>query len=95
MITAAKIAPEYLLFGGAALLSLLAFTALILVPAISSYGRGWEKATVGFLSVFVLAALIALGVAAGALIVYNWSEINKILDDVKDVFALISPLLRP
>ena len=93
MIALAKISPEYLLFGGAALLSLLAFTALILVPAISSYGRGWEKATVGFLSIFVLVALIALGIAAGALIVYNWSEINKILKDVKDVFSVVSPLL--
>ena len=94
MTTLAKIAPEYLLFGGAALLSLLAFTVLILVPALSSYGRGWEKATAGFLSVFVLAALIALGIAAGALIVYNWSEINKIFKDVKDIFSVVAPLLR-
>ena len=93
MTIVSKIAPEYLLFGGAALLSLLAFTVLILVPALSSYGRGWEKATAGFLSVFVLVALIALGIAAGALIVYNWSEINKILKDVKDVFSVVSPLI--
>jgi hypothetical protein len=94
MMTAAKIAPEYLLFGGAVLLSLLAFTVLILVPALSSYGRGWEKATAGLLSIFVLAALVAVGVAAGALIVYNWSEINKILKDIGDIFSLVSPLLR-
>jgi len=92
-MTIAKIAPEYLLFGGAVLLSLLAFTVLILVPAISSYGRGWEKATVGFLSIFVLVALVALGVAAGALIVYNWSEINKILKDIGDIFSVVLPLL--
>jgi hypothetical protein len=94
MTTAAKIAPEYLLFGGAALLSLLAFTMLILVPALSSYGRGWEKATAGFLSIFVLAALVAIGIAAGALIVYNWSEINKILKDIGDIFSLVSPYPR-
>ncbi|HEX6117316.1 MAG TPA: hypothetical protein VFY99_09460 [Solirubrobacterales bacterium] len=94
MTTAAKIAPEYLLFGGAALLSLLAFTVLILVPAISSYGRGWEKATVGFLSIFVLVALIALGIAAGALIVYNWSEINKLLEDIGDIFSVALPSVR-
>ena len=93
-MTIAKIAPEYLLFGGAVLLSLLAFTVLILVPAISSYGRGWEKATVGFLSIFVLVALIALGIAAGALIVYNWSEINKILKDIGEVFSYAVPLVR-
>jgi hypothetical protein len=78
----AKIAPEYLLFGGAGLLSVVAFTALILVPAISSYGRGWEKATAAFLSLFVLAALILLGVAAGALVVYYWSDINDLIKDV-------------
>jgi hypothetical protein len=82
----AKIPPEYLLFGGAALLSLLAFTTLILVPAVSAYGRGWEKATAAFLSLFVLLALLVLGVAAGALIVYNWSEINGVLKDIKGFF---------
>lgn len=78
----AKIAPEYLLFGGAGVLSLLAFAALILVPAIGSYGRGWEKATAAFLSLFVLAALILIGVAAGALVVYYWSDINDVIRDV-------------
>ena len=78
----AQIAPEYLLFGGAGVLSLLAFTALILVPALSSYGRGWEKATAAFLSLFVLAALVLIGVAVGALIVYNWSDINGLINDL-------------
>ena len=40
-----QIGTEYFLFGGAALISLVAFAALILVPAIGSFGRGWEKAT--------------------------------------------------
>ena len=72
----AKIAPEYLLFGGAGLVSLLAFTLLILVPAISSYGRAWEKATAAALSLFVLAALVLIGVAAGVAIVYFWDDIG-------------------
>ena len=41
----AKIGTEYLLFGGAGLISVVAFAALILVPAIGSFGRTWEKAT--------------------------------------------------
>lgn len=86
MTVLAQIPPEYLLFGGAILLSLLAFTTLILVPAVSSYGRGWEKATAAFLSLFVLLALLVLGVAAGALIVYNWSEINGVLKDIGELF---------
>ena len=43
------------------LLSLLAFTALILVPSLNSFGRGWEKATAAMLSLFVLIALLASG----------------------------------
>ena len=70
---------EYYLFGGAGLLSLLAFAALILVPAIGSYGRTWEKATAAVLSVFVLAALLLLGVALGVMIVYFWDDITRIL----------------
>jgi hypothetical protein len=75
MIPLAKIGTEYLLFGGAALVSVLAFTALILVPALGSYGRTWEKATAALLSLFVLIALIGLGVALGVLIVYFWDDI--------------------
>jgi hypothetical protein len=75
----AKIAPEYLLFGGAALVSLLAFAVLILVPAIGSYTRGWEKATAAFLSLFVLAALIMVGIAAGVAIVYFWDDLDGVI----------------
>jgi hypothetical protein len=71
----ARIGPEYLLFGGAGLVSLVAFVALILVPALSSYGRAWEKAAASFLSLFVLVALVLIGVAAGLLIVYYYSDI--------------------
>ena len=75
----AKIGTEYYLFGGAGLISLLAFMALILIPAIGSYGRTWEKATAALVSVFVLAALVLLGVALGVLIVYFWPDITRIV----------------
>ncbi len=72
------IGTEYFLFGGAGAISLLAFGALILVPALGSYGRTWEKATAVVLSVFVLVALILIGVAIGVLIVYFWPQITDI-----------------
>ena len=81
-MTVAAIGTEWLLFGGAALLSLLAFTALILVPAMGAFGRTWEKATAVLLSFFVLAALLLLGVALGVLIVYYW-------DDISGVFGVL------
>jgi phosphoglycerol transferase MdoB-like AlkP superfamily enzyme len=68
---------EYFLFGGAGVISLLAFTALILVPAIGAYGRTWEKATAALLSVFVLIVLVLIGVAIGVLIVYYWPQITE------------------
>ncbi len=76
------IGTEYFLFGGAGAISLLAFGALILAPALGSYGRTWEKATAVALSVFVLVALILLGIAIGVLIVYFWPQITEILPGV-------------
>ena len=67
-----------MLFGAAGLLSVLAFAALILVPAMGSFGRTWEKATAVLVSVFVLLALLAIGIALGVAIVYFWDDINEI-----------------
>ena len=76
------IGTEYFLFGGAGVVSLLAFTALILVPAMGSYGRTWEKATAILLSLFVLLVLVLIGVAIGALIVYYWPQITDALPGI-------------
>ena len=69
--------PEILLFGGAGLISLLAFATLILVPAIGSFGRGWEKATAVLLSLLVLLALVAIGIAIGVTVIYFWDDISS------------------
>ncbi len=74
----AKIGTEYILFGAAGLISLLAFGVLILAPTIGSFGRTWEKVTAVLVSVFVLIALLAIGVAVGIAIVYYWDDITAI-----------------
>jgi uncharacterized membrane protein len=74
-----KIENEYLLFGAAGLVSLVAFVGLILVPALSSYGRVWEKAAASVLSLFVLAALVLVGVVIGLAIVYYYNDIVNFL----------------
>jgi hypothetical protein len=74
-----KIEDEYLLFVIAGVISLVAFFSLIFVPAISSYGRLWEKAAAGFLSVIVLLALVLTGVVAGLAFVYYYDEIVRLL----------------
>jgi uncharacterized membrane protein len=75
-----KIGDEYLLFGAAALVSLVAFVGLILIPALSAYGRIWEKAAAGFLSIVVLAALVVVGVLAGLVIVYYYPDLVRIFN---------------
>ena len=67
---------EYYLFGVAGLLSVSVFIGLILVPALGSYGRAWEKIVAGFLSLFVLAALVLVGVVIGVVIFFNWDKIS-------------------
>ncbi len=74
-----KIEDEYVLFGAAALVSLVAFIALIFLPAVGSYGRLWEKAAAGLLSLFVLAALVVIGVVAGLAVVYYYDEITQLI----------------
>jgi hypothetical protein len=67
---------EYYLFAGAGLLSVAAFLGLILAPALGSYGRAWEKLVAGMLSLFVLAALVLVGLGIGVLIFLNWDDIS-------------------
>lgn len=73
-----KIGDDYLLFGVAAAISLAAFVGLILVPAVGSYGRIWEKAAAGVLSLFVLFALVVIGVVVGAAVVYYYNDISNL-----------------
>lgn len=74
-----KIEDEYVLFGAAALVSLVAFVALILIPAVSSYGRLWEKAVASALSLIVLFALVLTGVVVGLAVVYYYNDIAELL----------------
>jgi hypothetical protein len=75
----AKIGTEYWVFGGAGLVSLAAFVGLILVPAVGSYGRVWEKVAASFMSLFVLLALILIGIVVGLVVVHNY---NSIVDEL-------------
>jgi hypothetical protein len=75
----ADLGREYLLFGIAGIVCLAIFVTLILSPALSAYGRIWEKAAAGFLSVFVLAALIIGGVVIGLVIVYYYNDLTDLL----------------
>jgi hypothetical protein len=71
---------QYLLYGAAAVICLAVFVTLILTPALSAYGRLWEKAAAGFLSIFVLAALVVGGVVIGLVFVLYYPDIVDLLN---------------
>ncbi|MDQ6745002.1 MAG: hypothetical protein M3Z27_03135 [Actinomycetota bacterium] len=54
---------------------LAAFCALVLVPAVTAYRRPLERVVAVVLSLYVLAALIGVGVLAGGLVVFEWPRI--------------------
>jgi hypothetical protein len=75
-----KLDHQYLLYGVAGAICLVVFATLILSPAVSAYGRIWEKAAAGFLSLFVLAALVIGGVVIGLVVVYYYTDIVNLIN---------------
>lgn len=45
--------------------ALIAFVVLIAYPAWNSYGRGWERLSALFLSLYVLIAMLGIGALVG------------------------------
>ena len=56
----------------AGVFGLALYAGLILVPAWTSYSRLWERVAASILSLYVLAVLVGVGVAAALLAVYYW-----------------------
>jgi hypothetical protein len=54
---------------------LVAFCALVIVPAVTSYKRPIERVGAVILSLYVLAALLGVGVVLGGLIIYEWPRL--------------------
>jgi heme A synthase len=54
---------------------LTAFCALVLAPALTAYRRPLERVAVIILALYVLAALIGIGVVLGGLIVLEWPRV--------------------
>ena len=65
----------YLVGACAGVFSLAAFTAWILVPAWTAYSRAWERVAAVFLSLYVLAAFVGMGIAAGAAVIWFWDRL--------------------
>jgi hypothetical protein len=65
----------YLVGACMGVLGLLAFGMLVVVPAVTAYRRVWQRVAAVVLSLYVLAALIGVGVLAGALVVFEWPRL--------------------
>jgi hypothetical protein len=57
---------------GAGVLVLALYVGLILVPALTSYARLWERVAASALSLYVLVVLVGVGVAGALAGVYFW-----------------------
>lgn len=51
------------------------FCALVVVPAVASYRGVLERVTAVILSMFVLAALVGIGVVIGAVVIVEWPRV--------------------
>jgi hypothetical protein len=65
----------YIAIGSAAGVSLIAWVALVLVPAWTSFSRVWERLVATVLSVYVLAAFALLGVLLGGAFLWYFDEL--------------------
>jgi hypothetical protein len=54
---------------------LAAFVGLILVPAVDSYGRAWEKVAAGIMSLFVLTTMVVVGSVIGLMVFYYSNDL--------------------
>lgn len=54
---------------------LTAFCTFVVAPAITAYRRPLERVAVVILSLYVLAALLGIGLLLGALIVFEWPRV--------------------
>ena len=64
-----------IVLAAAALVSLIAWIFLILLPAWSSYWRLRERLMAAVMSVYVLAAFVGMGACVGAIFLYYYDRL--------------------
>jgi len=65
----------YLVVACAAVFGIAAFVWLIVVPTVGAYAKTWERVAAGFLTLYVLAALLGIGLVAGLAVIYFWPRV--------------------
>jgi O-antigen ligase len=64
----------YLVGACCGVFALAAYAAWILVPVWGAYSRWYERAAALFLSLYVLAAMVGVGLLGGAAVVWFWDR---------------------
>jgi uncharacterized membrane protein len=65
----------YLVGAGLGVLGLIAFAMLVVLPAVTAYRGVFQRVAAVVLSLYVLAALVGVGVLVGALVVFEWPRL--------------------
>ena len=58
--------------GLAGTITFICYVVFIVAPAWASYGRVWERFAASFLTLFILATLLMVGVLLGAAVVWTY-----------------------
>ena len=64
----------YVVAAASAVIGLAVYIGLILVPAWQAYSRVWERLAATFLTLYVVAAFMLVGVLAGAAVVWTYDR---------------------
>ncbi|MGZ8633910.1 MAG: hypothetical protein ACXWZZ_08665 [Solirubrobacteraceae bacterium] len=66
----------YLVAACSGVFGLAAYVGLIVVPAWTAYSRVWERIAATFLTLYVLAGFLILGVVGGAAVIWFWDRLT-------------------
>ena len=66
------LSPLEISLGLAGLIVAICWAVFIVAPAWASYGRVWERIAASFLTLFILASLLMVGVLLGAAMVWTY-----------------------
>jgi hypothetical protein len=64
----------YVVAAVSAVIGLSVYIGLILVPAWQAYSRVWERLAATFLTLYVVAAFMLVGVLVGAVVVWTYDR---------------------
>jgi hypothetical protein len=68
-------AVTYLVGACLGVFGIAAFCGLVVIPAVTAYRRPLERIAAVVLSLYVLAALVGIGVVLGAVVVVEWPRV--------------------